>query len=66
MTDVIVTITHARRDQLCSRGLREFFQQHDLDWSAFLREGIPASALLATGDAMAERVVRIAEQEHGQ
>jgi hypothetical protein len=48
---------------MCSRGARHFFERHGLDWPKFLREGIDADELAATGDAMAIRVAEIAEQE---
>ena len=38
-------------------GTRTFMERHGLDFKAFLRDGLDAADLLATGDAMAERVV---------
>lgn len=58
--DVIVRMEHIRRARMCSRGSRAFFERHGLDWQRFLREGIPASELAATGDAMALQVVEVA------
>lgn len=58
--DVTVRMEHIRRARMCSRGSRAFFERHGLDWQRFLREGIPASELLATGDAMANQVVEVA------
>ena len=58
--DVILRMEHIRRARMCSRGSRAFFERHGLDWQRFLREGIPASELLATGDAMANQVVEVA------
>jgi len=49
-----------RAAKMCSRGARDFFRRHDLDWEAFLREGVPAEQLLATGDEMARQVVEVA------
>lgn len=57
---VIVKMEHVRAARLCSRGARAFFERHGLDWRQFLREGIPASELAATGDALALRVVEVA------
>ena len=48
---------------MCSRGARAFFARHGLDYGRFLREGLPAEQIRATGDAMALQVVAIAEQE---
>ena len=56
-TDVTVTIDDVRAAGLCVNGTRVWFARHDLDFRAFLREGCTAETLLATGDAMALRVV---------
>ncbi len=63
MTDrpIIVNMGHIRKSKMCSRGTRAFFEKHGLDWNAFLREGIDAEKLKATGDAMALQVVKVAE-----
>ena len=65
-TDVTVTIDDVRAVGLCVNGTRVWFARHDLDFRAFLREGCDADILLATGDAMAQRVVAHAQerQEH--
>ena len=55
--DVIVTIDDVRAAGLCVNGTRVWFARHDLDFRTFLREGCAAETLLATGDAMALRVV---------
>ena len=56
-TDVTVTIDDVRAVGLCVNGTRVWFARHDLDFRTFLREGCAAETLLATGDAMALRVV---------
>ena len=56
-TDVTVTIDDVRAVGLCVNGTRVWFARHDLDFRAFLRDGCVAGTLLATGDAMALRVV---------
>jgi hypothetical protein len=38
-------------------------ERHGLDFKAFLRDGLEAKDLLATGDAMAERVVAHAQEK---
>ena len=63
-TNVIVTIDDVRAVGLCVNGTRVWFARHDLDFRAFLRHGCAADALLATGDAMALRVVEVARQGH--
>ena len=55
--DFIVTIRDARKARMCTDGGRTFFNRHGLDWVDFLRNGILASKLMATGDAMALKVV---------
>ena len=59
--DVTVTINDVRAAGLCVNGTRVWFARHDLDFRAFLRDGCDADTLLATGDAMARRVVDYAQ-----
>lgn len=75
MNDFVVTAEHLATvpnwvgsTGLCHRGARAWFARHELDWLTFCRDGLPASALLATGDAIAARVVEHARQElqHGR
>lgn len=49
----------------CHRGMRAFFARHGLDWSAFVRGGIDAELLRATGDAMALKLADAAEKKRG-
>ena len=56
MSDARVTMRHIRQCKMCSRGARAFFERHGLDWSEFLRSGIPVDELEQTGDAMALQV----------
>lgn len=63
-TDLIVTSAHLRgvpgfgaRPGFCVDRSRAWFQRHDLDFRGFLRNGIPASTLEATGCAMAQALV---------
>lgn len=57
---VIVRMRHVRMATQCSRGARAWFKRHGLDWTRFLREGIAAEQLEATGDAMAMKVCEVA------
>ena len=52
-------ITRSDMDELgyCARGARRWFARMGLDWAAFVRDGIDAALLEATGDAMALRLV---------
>lgn len=54
-------ITRTDLDQIepryCANGARRWFARMGLDWATFVRDGIEASALEATGDAMALKLV---------
>ena len=63
MAEAIVTMRHIRQARLCAGGARAFFARYGLDWGRFLREGIPAAELEATGDALAAVVVAAAREE---
>ena len=58
--DLIVTITDIRRAGYCASGARRWFEARGYDFRDVLKNGVSAEALLATGDAMAERSVRFA------
>jgi hypothetical protein len=60
--DTLITIDHVRAAGLCVHGTRTWFARHGLDFRAFLRAGLEADTLLATGDAMAARVVEHARR----
>jgi hypothetical protein len=62
MTELIVTHADMRALDYCNRGAREWFARHQLDWSRFITEGLPATDLLATGDHLAQAVVEVASQ----
>jgi len=57
-----VTIQDLRDARYCLAGVRPWFRRHGLDWQAFLDSGIEADRLRATGDALVEPVITIAEQ----
>lgn len=63
---VMVRMEHIRAARMCSGGARDFFKRHNLSWDAFLKEGIPAEELEATGDAMALQVVEVARGQQGR
>jgi hypothetical protein len=54
---LVITIAHVRAAGMCVHGTRAWFARQGLDFRVFLRGGIDADVLLATGDAMARRVV---------
>jgi len=57
MDDLRVTIADVRKLGYCVSGQRRFAEQHGIDFKDFIRNGIPASTLLATDDDMARRAV---------
>lgn len=61
------TIPYFRvRPGYCVRGARDWFAQHELDFRQFMRTGLPEETLLATGDGMAQALVKWAhERVHG-
>ncbi|EDQ2494095.1 YhfG family protein [Salmonella enterica subsp. enterica] len=59
-----VTLVHVRQAGYCPQGARLFAQRYGLDFRQFIRDGgIDAAVLLATGDAMAVRLVELARQD---
>lgn len=63
MSEIKVTMRHVRQCKMCSRGARAFFERHGLDWSEFLRAGLPVAVLEQTGDAMALQAAAAARAE---
>lgn len=71
MDDFLVTMDHLHgvpgwgsRPGFCHRGARALCERYGLDWAAIVRDGgIPASELIATGDAMALHLVEHARKE---
>jgi hypothetical protein len=53
---MIITVSDLRRSKVCPMA-RVWFAKHGLDWRDFVRNGIDADKLTATGDAIALRVV---------
>ena len=61
MNEVVVRMIHVRQAKMCSHGAREFFKRHNLDWQDFLKNGISAEKLIQLNDAMANQVVKVAQ-----
>lgn len=57
---MMVYMSDIRAAKMCSKGTRDFFKRHNMDWSKFLKEGLPAEEFERTGDAMALQVVEVA------
>lgn len=55
--DPIITMNDIRATGHCTRGARKWFIANGLDFGAFLKQGLPASELLKTGDSLAQQVV---------
>ncbi|MBK3745241.1 hypothetical protein G3A39_39340 [Paraburkholderia aspalathi] len=51
--DFIMTMEDVRKSRICAHGAYKWFKSHNLDFKDFLKNGIPASKLIATGDAFA-------------
>ena len=69
---LIVTMKHVRtvpyfhrRPGICLPAVRAWCARQGIDFRAFVREGIPAETLLATGDGVAEAVVKWANECEG-
>lgn len=66
---MIVTTRHlftipgySKRTGFCRSGARAWFEAHGLDWRDFVRHGIPAGTLEATGDGLALALVKWARE----
>jgi hypothetical protein len=60
-----VTIQDLRTARYCLAGVRPWFRRHGFAWQDFLANGIEVDRLRATGDALVEPVIRIAEMREG-
>jgi len=62
-----VYVRHLRGAKRCASGSRNWWKKHNLDWRDFVKNGIAAETLIATGDPLALEVVEIARAEqHGR
>lgn len=59
---MIIRMRDIRAAKMCSRGTRDFFLRHGLDWGDFLKNGIEAQKLWDTEDPMARQVVDLARK----
>jgi hypothetical protein len=62
-SEVLVTVAHLRKARMCSRGARMWAQRYGIDYVRFLHEGVPASTLEATGDALGKKLAAVARAE---
>jgi hypothetical protein len=56
-TDFIITMDDCIKAGHCPAGVRRWFNNQGIDFRAFMRDGVPASVLLASGDANGRQVV---------
>lgn len=68
MSEVTVRMSHCRELRYCSYGVREFFKKHGMDYSKFLKEGLPASEMLeaCNHDGMVKDLVEVASGQRGR
>lgn len=62
----IIWIDDIRLSGHCVKGARSWFEQHNLDFRDFIKNGIPADQLIAAGDALAVRVVERTKARRAQ
>lgn len=53
-----ITINDIRAQGYCVRGVKDWFERHDLDFKLFLNEGITEKKFLASGDDIAVQIVK--------
>lgn len=63
-SDVTIRVDDLRKSGVCPRA-SAWFERHGLDWRDFVRNGISGERLIATGDAIAIRVVAEARARAG-
>jgi hypothetical protein len=64
--DLVITIDDVMAAGHCARGTRRWFDSHGLDFRKFLKQGIPAADMAATGDALGIDVVNRKRAAHGR
>lgn len=57
----LIGMKDVRKMNWCAKGARDFCEKHGIDWGQFRTVGVPAKVMLATGDAMAIKLVKAAE-----
>lgn len=54
-----IYISDIRAAGHCVKGIKSWFDAHDLDFRRFLQEGIEETTFIESGDALAVRVVEL-------
>lgn len=57
---IMVTMRDIRAARMCSSGARRWFAENGIDWTEFLKRGVPVERLEATGDALGLKVAEVA------
>jgi len=60
---VLINIRHARDLNYCVRGCKTFCEKHNIDFKAFVKNGVPEEEFLRTGDGMAIKMVEKAKED---
>lgn len=63
MSELRIYVRHIRAAKLCTNGARPWFEEHNLDWNAFLRDGISADTIRQLDDGISNRALAAAEAE---
>ncbi|MDR1890108.1 MAG: hypothetical protein LBQ81_12150 [Zoogloeaceae bacterium] len=62
----LATVQFAGKQGFCAKGCRAWAKQNGFDWMEFVREGIDADRLAATGNPMALALIaQVMEQQGG-
>lgn len=51
---------------MCTKGQKQWFEERGLDFRDFLKNGIAADTLLATGDGLATKAVEMVRARRGE
>lgn len=67
MSKLTITAKHVQAAHMCLiPGAQNFFKRHNLNFRDFIKNGIDAELLIATGDALALEVVELARKQAGE
>jgi hypothetical protein len=62
----IITVTDIRNAGHCAAGIKRWFDEHELNFRDFLKNGIDAEILIASGDELALQSVEHARAHRGR
>lgn len=65
-TDLFTIPGYSRRPGFCRGRSRQWAERNGIDWKAFVRDGIDADVLLATGDGLAIALVEWARKRQAE